>query len=210
MTPSPAPPSSTPSSTTRLLLARHGQSTWNALGKWQGQADPPLSALGRLQARHAADRVGSVDVIVASDLERARDTGLIISEALGVGPVVIEPDLRERHAGEWSGMTREEIEVEWPGYLERGDRPPGWEPQDKLIARALAALERIHAEYAGAEVLVITHGGVIYAIEEHHGVEWARIGNLEARALEINEHGTSLGDRLELIDHDEITVPDQI
>lgn len=195
---------------TRLLLTRHGQSTWNALGKWQGQADPPLSALGRLQARHAAQALGTVDVIVASDLERARDTALIISEALGVGPVIIEPDLRERDAGEWSGKTRDEIEVEWPGYLERGDRPPGWEPQELLIVRAMAAIDRIHVTYEGAEVLVVTHGGVIYAIEEHHGADWVRIGNLQARELEVAERGSALGQRLELIDHDEITVPDQI
>lgn len=195
---------------TRLLLTRHGQSTWNALGRWQGQADPPLSELGRLQAQHAARRVGSVDLIVASNLERARDTAMIISEALGVGPVVIEPELKERHAGEWSGLTRDEIEVDWPGYLERGDRPPGWEPQGELIDRAMEAIGRIVAEYDGAEVLVITHGGVIYAVEEHHGSEWSRIGNLEARVLEVAETGTSLGDRIELIDHDEITVPDQI
>jgi broad specificity phosphatase PhoE len=196
---------------TRLLLTRHGQSTWNASGRWQGQADPPLSALGRLQAQHAARSLGTVDVIVASDLERARDTALIISESLGVGPVAIEPDLRERDAGEWSGLTRVEIEEQWPGYLDRGDRPPGWEPQDRLLERAMRALARIDEVYRGAEVLVVTHGGVVYAVEEHHGVEWSRIGNLEARNVHVGGNGaTELGERVELIDHDEITVPDQL
>src|SRR5690606_40076504 len=116
LTERPAPRLPSPGMT-HLLLCRHGQSTWNAAGRWQGQADPPLSDLGRLQAQHAAKAVGAVDLIVASDLERARDTALIIAEAIGVGPVVIEPDLRERDAGEWSGLTREEIEAEWPGYL---------------------------------------------------------------------------------------------
>jgi broad specificity phosphatase PhoE len=195
---------------TRLLLCRHGQSTWNASGRWQGQADPPLSDLGRLQAQHASRAVGTVDLVVASDLERARDTALIIAEAIGVGPVVIDPDLRERDAGEWSGLTRAEIEEQWPGYLDRGERPPGWEPQDTLNERAMRALDRVHAEYEGAEALVVTHGGVIYAIEEHHGTEWARIGNLEARQLTYEGGTTRLGERLELIDHDEITVPDQL
>jgi broad specificity phosphatase PhoE len=195
---------------TRLLLCRHGQSTWNASGRWQGQADPPLSELGRLQAQHAARSVGAVDVVVASDLERAHDTALIIAGSIGVGPVVIDPDLRERDAGEWSGLTRVEIEERWPGYLDRGDRPAGWEPQEVLHERAMRALGRIHTEYAGAEVLVVTHGGVIYAIEEHHGAPWSRIGNLEARQLAFVGETTSLGDRMELIDHDEITVPDQL
>ncbi|MDZ7679341.1 MAG: histidine phosphatase family protein [Acidimicrobiales bacterium] len=195
---------------TEFLLVRHGQSTWNAAGKWQGQADPPLSALGRLQAEHAGRSVGFVDVIVTSDLERAHHTGLIIGEAIGVGPVVVEPALRERDAGEWSGKTRDQIEVEWPGYLTAGDRPPGWEPQDQLMERALDTLHRLETKHPDAEVLVITHGGVVYAIEEHHGEPWSRIGNLEARRLRVEQGTTTLGDRLELIDHDEITVPDQL
>lgn len=195
---------------TRLLLVRHGQSTWNARGLWQGQADPPLSDLGQLQAAHAAKAVGAVDVIVASDLERAHHTALIISEAIGVGPVVIDPDLRERSAGEWSGLTRDEIEVAWPGYLDAGDRPPGWEPQDVLLARARAAIDRIHAEYTGADVVVITHGGVVYSIEEHLGEPWSRIGNLEGRRLEVTTEGKQLGERVTLVDPDEFTIPDQI
>src|SRR3546814_7398309 len=74
----------------RVLLVRHGQSEWNATGRWQGQADPPLTDLGRAQAHHAARSLGVVDAIVASDLQRAADTALIISGALGVGPVVLE------------------------------------------------------------------------------------------------------------------------
>lgn len=195
---------------THLLLCRHGESTWNAAGRWQGQADPPLTEFGRLQALHAAKRVGAVDLVVSSDLERARDTALIIAEAIGVGPVLVDPDLRERDAGEWSGLTRAEIEEAWPGYLERDERPPGWEPQDALQRRAMRALDRIHAEYTGATVLVVTHGGVIYAIEEQHGAPWSRIGNLQARELTYVDGTTRLGERVELIDHDEITVPDQI
>ena len=195
---------------TEFLLVRHGQSTYNAEGRWQGQADAPLSHLGRLQAEHAARSVGSVDLIVASDLQRARDTAGIIAEAVGVGPVVVEPDLKERSAGEWSGLTRAEIEEAWPGYLDAGDRPPGWEPQDQLLDRAFAALHRLHERHEGAEILVVTHGGVVYAIEEHHGEPWARIGNLEARRLTLDAAGSRLGERVELIDHDEITVPDQL
>ena len=195
---------------TRLLLVRHGQSTWNAAGRWQGQADPPLSPLGRLQAFHAARAVGAVDVIVASDLERARDTALIISEAIGIGPVVVEPDLRERSAGEWSGLTREEIEAEWPGYLDARKRPPSWEDDASVLTRLTRALGRIEQEYQGADVLVVTHGGVVYALEAEHGVEWARLANLEARQVHLSDGRVTLGDRLVLVDHDEITIPDQI
>src|SRR3954451_18850203 len=94
----------------RMLLVRHGQSEWNATGRWQGQADPPLSDQGRQQAIDAAARIGSVDVVVSSGLMRALETARIIADQVGVGPVVVEPDLRERHVGEWSGLTHVEIE----------------------------------------------------------------------------------------------------
>ncbi|MEY2406219.1 MAG: glucosyl-3-phosphoglycerate phosphatase, partial [Acidimicrobiaceae bacterium] len=83
----------------RILLVRHGQSEWNALGRWQGQADPPLSDLGRLQAHAAAHALGAVGAVFASDLVRAAETAAIIAAELGVGPVVIDADLRERDAG---------------------------------------------------------------------------------------------------------------
>ena len=104
---------------------RHGQSEWNAIGRWQGQADPPLSDLGRRQAREAARAIGAVDAVWASDLRRAAETAAIISADIGVGPVVLDPDLRERDAGEFSGLTRAEIEERFPGYLEDDRRPPG-------------------------------------------------------------------------------------
>jgi len=54
---------------TRFLLVRHGQSGWNASGRWQGQADPPLTDLGRLQAVHAAAGIGMVDAINAAGFQ---------------------------------------------------------------------------------------------------------------------------------------------
>src|SRR3989442_14475718 len=109
--------------TCRVLLVRHGQSEWNAQGRWQGQADPPLSDLGRAQARAAARSLGSVDAVYASDLQRAAETAVIIAEQLGIGPVILDADLRERDAGDWSGLTREEIHERYPGYLPDNPHP---------------------------------------------------------------------------------------
>ncbi len=201
----------------RLLLVRHGQSEWNADGRWQGQADPPLSELGRRQAQAAAAAVGAVDAVVASPLERAFLTAAAISEAVGVGPVLVEPDLMERHAGEWQGLTRAQIEEQYPGYLDdRGDdrrRPPGWEDDDVLLDRVLGALDRLLAQLAGADdVVIVTHGGVIYAIERHLGAGFERIPNLGARWVSAEAGRLALGDRLLLVDPDAVavTTPDQI
>jgi broad specificity phosphatase PhoE len=196
---------------TSMLLVRHGQSEWNALGRWQGQADPPLSELGRQQAFNAAPKIGSVDVIVSSDLRRAVDTAQILSAALGVGPVVIEPDLRERDAGAWSGLTGEQIDAGWPGFREGGRRPEGWEPDAELVLRARAGLDRVAAEYDGAEVLVVTHGGVVYALEALHGHPFERLPNLGGRHVVHHGDHLTLGERVLLVDDGDVTtVPAQI
>ncbi|MGI8661824.1 MAG: histidine phosphatase family protein [Acidimicrobiales bacterium] len=213
---------------TRVLLVRHGQSEWNAAGRWQGQADPPLSELGREQARLAAGRVGAIDAIFASDLQRATETALVISKLIGVGPVVVEPDLRERDAGEWSGLTRAEIDERYPGWLasladrhgafqpirrdsRSGDRrPPGWEPDDVLLARALDALSRIHAAVPDGDVLAVTHGGLIYTVEHHLGSDVHRLANGEGRFVTVTGRHLGLGERILLVDDAAVTRPDQI
>ncbi len=198
------------SAPTRVLLVRHGQSEWNASGRWQGQADPPLTNHGRLQAQEAANSLGALDAVWASDLQRAAETALTIANALGVGPVVVDEDLRERDAGEWSGLTRPEIEERFPGYLADHRRPPGWESDEDLLARALRALRRIGAEVPGGDVLAVTHGGLIYTVEGHLGEPMVRIGNVEGRYVTVDGDKVTLGERLQLALPADATVPNQI
>jgi probable phosphoglycerate mutase len=195
---------------TRILLVRHGQSEWNASGRWQGQADPPLTNHGRLQAREAAQALGTLDAVWASDLRRASETALTIADVLGVGPVVLDEDLRERDAGEWSGLTRDEIDERYPGYLAEGRRPPGWESDEALLARALGVLVRIAAELPGGDVVALTHGGLIYVVERHLGARFARIGNVEGRWVAVHGDSLRLGERVQLAAPEDVTVPGQI
>jgi len=192
-------------------VVRHGQSEWNADGRWQGQENPPLTELGRKQARHAAQAVGAVDAIYASPLERATTTAHLIAEETGIGPVVLLSGLMERHAGVWQGLTRAEIEREFPGYLDSGRRPPGWEDDDEVEARVLGALETIADEHPGGHVLAVAHAGVIYAIERMLGAEWERLANLGGRWVERGERGKgdwTVGERVHLLVEE--TIPDQL
>ena len=190
------------SNTTQMLVIRHGQSTWNEQKRWQGQADPPLSEFGREQAGFAAKSIGNVDVIVSSPQLRASETASIISSIIGVGPVQLVDDLRERSAGIWSGLTRTEIDAEYPGWVDGDQRPEGWEYNDVLVPRVMGALDSIATEFAGATALVVCHGGVIITMEEQLGVNDGRIPNLHGRL--VTGHAGSLigGERLELIPQD--------
>lgn len=189
----------------RILLVRHGQSEWNAEGRWQGQADIPLSELGRRQAAAAAARLGSFDFIAASTLLRAAETATIIAGALGIGPVIAVPNLVERSAGEWSGLTRADIQRDWPGYLEADKRPPGYESDEDLAVRMDAGLREVADLLVDGEGLVVAHGGLIYLLEDRAGVRRGRIGNLGALWVEVDADGVvTVGDRVELINEGEL------
>ena len=184
---------------TRLLVVRHGQSEWNATGRWQGRADPPLTDEGRRQSKAAGGALGTFDAVVASPLLRAAETATIIAELLGIGPVLTDPDLVERDAGEWQGLTRSQIQEGWPGFLDDGCRPPGYEPGDAMLTRTLSVLERISERMGDGDVLVVSHGGVVYALEEACGEPWRRLPNLGARWFEVSGGDLSAGPRVDLV-----------
>lgn len=184
----------------RILLIRHGESEWNAVGRWQGHADPPLSDLGRRQAATAARALGGFDAIASSTLQRAAETATLVAEHLGIGPVLLDEGLIERDAGAWEGLTRHEIEDGWPGYLRDGRRPEGYEHDLSLVPRVVAALGRLRAEMGAGEALVIAHGGVILALEAAMDEPFARVPNLGGRWVHLDADGFQLGDRVMLVD----------
>jgi len=191
---------------TRILLVRHGQSEWNALGRWQGQADIPLSDLGRAQARAAATKLGTFDAYFASPLLRAWETATIIADHLGVGPITPSIELIERSAGEWSGLTRADIETQWPGYLADGLRPPSYELDEDLRVRLHAGLTAV-ADVVGPDgtALVVAHGGLIYLLENDSNRRAGRIANLGAVWVDVDSSGGfGVGERVLLIDEAEL------
>ncbi|MEY2581301.1 MAG: glucosyl-3-phosphoglycerate phosphatase [Ilumatobacteraceae bacterium] len=193
-------------SVTDLLVVRHGQSEWNAVGRWQGHADPALTELGRRQAFVAASVIGAVDGIISSDLLRAAETAAIISQQLGVGPVMVDERLRERAAGEWTGLTRVEIDKGWPGWVDEGHRPVGFEDPDSVLERVEAAFETISATTTGGSFLVVTHGGVVRALARSHGLDDVPIANLAGLTLRVSESGHVFGERISLLDGEVVTL----
>jgi glucosyl-3-phosphoglycerate phosphatase len=148
----------------RLILVRHGESTWNAEHRLQGQLDPPLSDAGREQARALRPVVAALGVaperVVVSDLSRARETAAL----LGFDRAAIDPAWREIDIGAWGGRLASEIDAEsdeltnWRG----GPRTaPDGETWDEFTARIADAVDALLA--VGGDWLVVCHGGCIRA-----------------------------------------------
>jgi len=195
------PVSPTANPVTRVIALRHGESEWNAVGRWQGQADPPLTDAGMLQAVAAAEVLGTFDAVWASTLQRAAYTAAIIAEALGIGPVQVDPGLMENAFGPWQGLTIQEIEAGWPNYLAEHRRPDGAEQAEEVAERALAALRRIATEHPGGEVLVVTHAGLLRTLRRSLGADDVRFTNLGGCWFHVHADGRVVpGDVVHLID----------
>jgi broad specificity phosphatase PhoE len=192
---------------TRVVVIRHGQSTWNAIGRWQGHANAPLTDLGRAQAAAAVASLPPVDAIWSSDLERARATAAIIGDALGL-PIKVDARFRERDAGVWTGLTRDEIEAGWPRYLAEHRRPAGFEHDRDVLARIIDGLGELHASHPDQTVLVVSHGGVLRALERHcHDVDRA-FPNVGGRRFDLDgadDLVITAGPRLFLLDEGQAT-----
>ena len=192
---------STSGPVTRLLTIRHGESEWNALGRWQGQADPPLTDSGMLQAVAAGQVLGTFDAIWSSTLQRAANTAAIIAEGIGIGPVQLDPGLMENAFGPWQGLTVAEIEEGWPGYMADNRRPEGAEQPEQVTERGLAALRRIAALYPGGEVLIVTHAGLIRTLRRAVDGSDVRFHNLGGCWFHVHPDGRVVaGDPVQVVD----------
>jgi broad specificity phosphatase PhoE len=159
-----------------MLLIRHGQSTANASGVWQGQLDFPLSEEGRRQAAGAgrALKAARISGVYASPLSRAFETAEIVAREAGFsGEVIPMPGLAERHGGVLEGYTWAEQEARNPEFAEKFLALPEeerWafadaETDKEILERFEGAVSKIrsHHPVPDGSIIVVTHGGVVRA-----------------------------------------------
>ena len=170
-----------------LAVVRHGRTAWNADGRFQGQTDVPLDAIGRAQAAHLASALASdrFDLAISSDLVRASETARIVLGARSM-PIGLDPAWREMRFGVWEGLT-------WPQIVERDPQvaeghgtsprfftPAGGESFDEVCARVERALDALAARAVdGTHALIVTHAGVLHALLR------VALGESEAAALGV-------------------------
>ena len=153
-----------------LILLRHGETAWNRAQRLQGHRDIALSDAGRNQAVDAAPSVVALrpEVIVASDLSRARETADLVAAMMDLD-VGADARLRETSMGKWEGLTRDEVIADWA--QEWNDwrttsahaSPPGGESRWQVAQRAAAVVDELDAGQV-SRALLVSHGGTIVGL----------------------------------------------
>jgi 2,3-bisphosphoglycerate-dependent phosphoglycerate mutase len=153
---------------TRIIAVRHGETAWNVDTRIQGQLDIGLNDTGRWQAHRLALALAGepVAAIYSSDLFRAWDTALSISNAVGQSVQSVE-GLRERGFGVFEGKTFKDIEALWPeqSVLWR-KRVPDFAPEggESLLLfreRITSVVSQLAARHPGEQIVLVAHGGVM-------------------------------------------------
>lgn len=166
---------------TELLLIRHGETDFNRELRFQGHVDVPLNATGQTQAALLGARLANepLDIIVTSDLQRARDTAAPLlqrrgalarpdaqwrEQAFGVLEGLAVPDVPRTHPDLWAAWARHDAD----------HAPPGGESNRQFHARVMRALAALAQAGAGQRIAVFTHGGVLDMVwREVHGLPLA-------------------------------------
>jgi len=194
----------------RIVLARHGETPWNAEGRYQGQEDIALSPVGEAQAVSLGLRLESlpVDRAVSSPLSRARRTAELALGADRAQMLQLDAGLQEINHGSWEGLLASEIHARDPERLrawrEQPDSvlmPDGGESLQDVFDRAWAALERA-SEGLGLEetLLVVAHDAVNRVILcRVLGIPFSRLWSFRQAPTTLNLlEGESL-ERLEVV-----------
>lgn len=186
----------------RLILIRHGETTWNAQGKLQGWVDIPLTPAGRAQADALARMLACerIDALVTSDLRQAQETAGRIAEPLGLA-VRTDPRWRELNFGAWEGKTYAELEQHDAQTFAAWQSdpvtvaPPGGETVARLAGRVDQAVADLRRCHPAGTVVVVTHGGPIrvllcqvLGVDLRHHHRWA-IGPGSLTDIVLGPHG---------------------
>lgn len=162
----------------KLVLLRHGQSTWNLENRFTGWIDVPLTELGMKEAEEAGRKIRyagiHIDEAFTSALKRAHDTLTICLRAAGQSDVPTHYDaaINERHYGDLQGLNKAETAEKFGDAQVKLWRrsydvqPPNGESLKDTAARTLPYFESqiVPALRAGKNILVSAHGNSLRAI----------------------------------------------
>jgi broad specificity phosphatase PhoE len=185
------------------FLVRHGETDWNKEDRIQGQTDTHLNETGTTQAEATANFLKDkrIDLIISSDLSRAKETAEIIARATGA-EVIFDKALREINCGSLEGMFISEANEKYGGFLDRPYKELGGEALEEVEERAMKALRNHRKDHEHKNVVIVSHGALLGMVIKnikkinHTESTGLKIGNAAAIKLEIGEPCDSCGEDL--------------
>lgn len=150
--------------TTRLFVIRHGETEVTQEDRFAGSGDQPLSATGRDHVCGLSTRLSAfhLDAVYSSPLRRAVETANIIAEPHGVLVSTVD-DLLEINHGHWEGMTRAEVQQNYPDEYAAYESDPldfhaeGGEPAREVAKRAVPAMQAIVRAHPNQQIALVSH-----------------------------------------------------
>lgn len=157
-------------------MVRHGESEGNAIRRFTTSGEAKITDLGRRQAREAAIKIKlkfKAALVIASTFARARETGRIIAEELGV-PIEYEAEFREMSLGDLAGQPYESVASD-PTFDPKRSwtwRPPNGESHEDVLRRVAPVLDRVAKKHPDDEIVIVSHGGVMRSVWAHVTGKW--------------------------------------
>lgn len=150
---------------THVILARHGQTEWNRHKMLMGRIDQPLTEEGFSQAEALAEQLKDfgITTIVSSPMLRAKQTAETVGNRLGIVPIKVHQELRERNYGQDEGrmISGLKAEARARGTLYFLETPPAGEANSDFEERVTRAFDGIIEQHSGEKILIVSHSGVI-------------------------------------------------
>ncbi|MBX0329030.1 histidine phosphatase family protein [Oscillochloris sp. ZM17-4] len=187
----------------RMIIVRHGESEWNRIHRYQGQADSALSELGLRQAEALGERLKNeqIDYIYSSRLQRAARTAQAIAAHHSATPFEYADELLEISHGEWEGKFIDEITARYSeGLREWREHPtrsqmPGGESFSNVLKRTMDFQERAFAKHRDETILVSTHDVIVkILVADSLGMDMDRINRIWVTnaSISVIEYGDDL------------------
>jgi alpha-ribazole phosphatase len=152
----------------KLIIIRHGETTWNHAHKIQGRADIALSSLGKKQAKLLGERFSKtkIDAIYSSKLQRSINTAKEVAAHHSHISLIQAKDLNEMDWGKWEGLNFDQIEKKFPKEFAARQKdkynvaPPEGESPRHLKKRITPFLRKLLKKHKGQSVLIVGHAGM--------------------------------------------------
>lgn len=155
----------------QIYFVRHGETAVNKEGGVQGTLDEPLNDRGRDQVQELRKIIKHlpIDVMISSNFLRTKETAEILNGDINLELQIVD-DLREQHYGALEGKSFEELEKMFPGseniHFAVRISPEGGEELKAFEKRVLKALKTLEKKYAGKNILISGHAGVLHVLRK--------------------------------------------